>query len=102
MDRLKAAAVVVGVEERELLAAVDPVLGVVDIEHDAPGDLFEAVAEHFDHRGHHAFQRDGAGQVLQPADGRLRAQIAPLSGSRTTAILNAGSDLSRSQSLPSG
>ena len=62
MDRLKAAAVVVGVEERELLAAVDPVLGVVDIEHDAPGDLFYAVAEHFEHRRHHAFQRAGEGR----------------------------------------
>src|SRR5215211_7102426 len=50
VDRLEAAAVVVGVEQRQLLAAVNPVLGVVDVEHDAPGDLFEAVAEHLDHR----------------------------------------------------
>jgi hypothetical protein len=39
MDRLKAAAVVIGVEQRELLAAVNPVLGVVDVEHDALGHL---------------------------------------------------------------
>jgi hypothetical protein len=54
VDRLKAAAVVIGVEQRQLLAAVNPVLGVVDVEHDAAGDLFEAVAEHLHHRPHHA------------------------------------------------
>ena len=75
VDRQKAAAVVVGVEQRELLAAVNPVLGVVDVEQDAPGYLVEAVAEQLDHRRHHAFERGRAGQVLQPADGRLRAQI---------------------------
>ena len=36
VDWHKAAAVVVRIEERELLAAVNPVLGVVDIEQDAP------------------------------------------------------------------
>ena len=77
VDRQEAAAVVMGVEQRELLPAVDPVLGVVDVEHDAPGHLFEAVAEQLDHRRHHALERDRAGQVLQPADGRLRAQIGP-------------------------
>ncbi len=80
MDRLKAAAVVIGVEQRELLAAVNPVLGVVDIEHDTAGNLFEAVAEHLDHRRHHALERGRAGQVLQPADGRLRAQIGAALG----------------------
>ncbi len=75
VDRQEAAAVVVGVEQRELLAAVNPVLGVVDVEHDAPGHLLEAVAEQLDHRRHHALERGRAGQVLQPADGRLRAQI---------------------------
>ena len=34
VDRQEAAPVVVGVEERELLVTVDPVLGVVDVEHD--------------------------------------------------------------------
>ena len=77
VDRQKTAAVVVRVPQRELLAAVNPILGVVDIEQDAPRHLFEAVAEQLDHRGHHAFERARAGQVLQPADGRLRAQIGP-------------------------
>ena len=75
VDRQKAAAVVVRIEQRELLAAVNPVLGVVDIEQDAPRYLLEAVAEQLDHRRHHAFERGRAGQVLQPADRRLRAQI---------------------------
>jgi hypothetical protein len=75
VDRQKAAAVVVRIEERELLTAVNPVLGVVDIEQDAPGYLLEAVAEQLDHRRHHALERGRARQVLEPADRRLRAQI---------------------------
>jgi hypothetical protein len=46
VDRLKAAAVIVRVEQRELLSAMNPVLGVVDVEHDTPGYLLETVAEH--------------------------------------------------------
>jgi hypothetical protein len=61
--------------QRQLLAVVHPVLGVVDVEQDAPRHLGEAVAEQIHHRRHHAFKRGRAGQVLQPADGRLRAQI---------------------------
>ena len=71
VDRLEATAVVIGVEQRELLTAVNPVLGVVDVEQDALGDLFEAVAEQLDHRRHHALERDRAGQVLKPRHGRL-------------------------------
>jgi hypothetical protein len=63
------------VEQRELLPAMHLVLGVVDVEHDAFGNLREAVAEQVDHRRHHALERDRAGQVFQPADGGLRAQI---------------------------
>lgn len=74
VDRLKAAAVVIGVEQRQLLAAVNPVLGV-DVEQDTARHLLKAVAEHLDHCRHHTFERGRAGQVLQPADGRLRAQI---------------------------
>jgi hypothetical protein len=60
VDRQKAAAVVVRIEERELLAVVNPVLGVVDIQQDAPGYLLEAVAEQLDHRRHHAIERGRA------------------------------------------
>jgi hypothetical protein len=74
VDRQKATAVVVRIEQRELLAAVHPVLGVVDVEQDAPGDRLEAVAEQPDHRRHHAFEHARAGKVFQSVDGRLRAQ----------------------------
>jgi hypothetical protein len=68
------------VEERELLAAVDPVLGVVDVEHDPPRHLLEAVAEQLDHRRHHPLERGDRGQVLEPRHGRLRAQVRPALG----------------------
>jgi hypothetical protein len=73
VDRQETAAVVVGVEQRELLTAVNPVLSVVDIKQDASRHRLEAVAEQLDHRRHHAFERGRAGQILQPADRRLRA-----------------------------
>jgi hypothetical protein len=60
VDRQEAT-VVRGVEQRELLAAVNPVLGVVAVQHDPPRHLREAVAEQLDHRRHHALQRDRAG-----------------------------------------
>ncbi len=44
------------------------------------GTVFEAVAEQLDHCCHHTFERNPAGQVLQPADGRLRAQIGAAVG----------------------
>jgi hypothetical protein len=69
-----------GVEQRQLLAAVDPVLGVVDVEHDAVRHLGEAVAEQLDHRRHHPLQRDRSGQVLEPAHGRLRAELGAALG----------------------
>jgi hypothetical protein len=80
LDRQEAAAVVVGVEQRELLAAVDRIAGVIDVEHDPPRHLGEAVAEQLDHRRHHPLERGGRGQVLEPAHGRLRAQVRPALG----------------------
>jgi hypothetical protein len=77
VDGLEAAAVMMRVEHGKLLLAVGPVLGVVDVEHDAPGHLFEAVAEQLDHRRHHALERDRTGQVLKPRHGRLGTQIGP-------------------------
>ena len=65
VDRQKAAAVVVGVEQRQLLAPVHPVERVVDIEQDASRHLLEAVAEEVDHRssvGDRSDPRSGAGQ----------------------------------------
>jgi len=71
------------IEQRESLAAMHFVLGVVDVEHDALGDLREAVAEQVDHHRHLALERERTGQVLQPADGRLRAQVGPAVGQAT-------------------
>jgi hypothetical protein len=76
MDRHEAAVVVMRIEQGELLLAVGPVLGVVDIEHDAPGYGIETVAEQLHHRCHHTLERDRAGQVLKPRHGRLRAEIS--------------------------
>jgi hypothetical protein len=48
VDRQEAAAVVVGVEQRELLAAVNAILGIVDVEHDPLRHVVETVAEQRD------------------------------------------------------
>ncbi len=56
VDGLEAVAVVMGVEQRQLLAAVDRVVGIVDVEHDAFRHAGEAVAEQIDHRQSHARQ----------------------------------------------
>ena len=57
VDRQEAAAVVVGMEERQLLLAVHPVDGIVDVQNDAPRHLRKAVAEQLDHGRHHALER---------------------------------------------
>ena len=102
VDRQEAAAVVVGMEQRQLLAAVDAILGVVDVEHDAARHLGEAVAEQLDHRRHHPLER-GGGRAGSPAGTWSAASTdrPPLSGSRPTAILKAGSARRASQSLAS-
>ena len=102
MDRQKAAAVVMRVEQRELLAAMHCVFGIVDVEQDAPRHRIETVAEHGDHRCHHAFERDRTGRFSSRLMVGCEHRSAPLSGGRPSAILKAGSDLSASQSLPSG
>jgi hypothetical protein len=56
VNRQEAPAVVIGVEQGELLTAVLGVLGVVDIKHDAGRHLLEAIAEQVYH-GHHALER---------------------------------------------
>ena len=45
-----------------------------------PRHLREAVAEQLDHGRHHPLERGGAGQVLEPAHGRLGAQVRPALG----------------------
>ena len=66
------------VEQAKLLAAMHGIEGVIDIEHDAPRHLAEALAIVLDHGVPHAQQRTCIGQVLGARDGRLRAQVAPV------------------------
>ena len=68
--------VIMGVEQPKLLAAVDGVEGVVDVERDPLRHPPERGAIEIDHGPAHAQQRPLARQVLQPRDGRLRAQRA--------------------------
>ena len=76
VDRQEAASVVVGVEQRELLAAVHRVAGVVDVERDGRGRGGEGAAEEIDQRRGHPCHLKPRGRVFQPAHGRLRAQGA--------------------------
>ncbi len=73
-DRLEAVRVVVGVEQSQLLIAMNSIEGVVDVEHDAPRHLPEAGAVEPDHGPRHAQQGPCPGQVLQARDSRLRAE----------------------------
>jgi hypothetical protein len=95
VDRQEAPLVMAGVEQRELLPAMHRVAGVVDVEHDPPRDFLEAVAEQLDHGGHHPLQGGGAGQVLQPGHGRLRAQVLVALGQAPDRHLEARVDAQR-------
>ena len=75
VDGLEAIVVIMGVEQRQLLAAVDGIVGVVDIEHDALGNALEAGAEQIDQRQPHASQFAPRRRVLEPGQGRLAHQI---------------------------
>jgi hypothetical protein len=70
-DRLKAVLVIMGVEQRQLLAAVDGVERVVDVERDPFGNLGERAAIKIDHGAAHPHERTRVRQVLQPRDRRL-------------------------------
>ena len=75
MDGLEAIVVVMGVEQRQLLAAVDPVGGIVDVEHDARRHRIEAVTEQIDQGQSHACQLAPRRHVFQPRQGWLAHQI---------------------------
>ena len=64
------------IEQAQLLAAVNRIERVVDIQHDPLGNLGIGLAVEVDHGAPHAQQRAGVGQVLQPRDRRLRTQFA--------------------------
>ena len=73
-NRLETVFVVMRIEQPQLLAAVNRVERVVDIEHDALGNLPERLAIKIDHGATHAQQGAGVGHVLDPGDGRLRTR----------------------------
>jgi hypothetical protein len=75
-DGLKAVFVLMRVEQPQLLAAMDRVERVVDVERDPFGTLGERLAIEIDHRAAHSQQRANVRQVLQPRDRRLRAEFA--------------------------
>ncbi len=75
-DGLKAVFVVMRVEQPQLLAAMDRVERVVDVEGDPFGNLVKGFAIEIDHRAAHPQQGANLRQIFQPRDRRLRAQFA--------------------------
>ena len=103
VDRQEAVPAVVGVEQRELLAAVDPVLGVVDVEHDPAAAPRSKLSQNSSTMA--AIIRLSAVTVGRFSSRHMvgcEHRSVPLSGARPTAILNAGSARSASQSFASG
>jgi len=74
VDRQEAALLVVTVPERQLLAAVHDVQRVVDVEHDLVRRRRKRGAELVDQGRRHVHGLPAARHVLQPAQGRLRAE----------------------------
>ena len=56
VDGLEAVLVIMGVEPRQLLATVDGIVGIVDVEDDALGNTVEAFAKQIDYGQPHARQ----------------------------------------------
>ena len=81
-DGLKSVFVVVGVEQPQLLAAVDRVERVVDVERDPFGNFGERPAVKVDHRATHPHEGANVRQVLQPRDRRLVHPLAALEAQR--------------------
>ena len=90
VDRLEAGAVVVRVEECELLLAMHGIVGVVDVEHDCAGRSREAAAVEIDLAEPDARQRTPVGQVLEPGQRRLAHQIAAAVGCAADGDLQGG------------
>ncbi len=59
------------IEEPQLLAAMDRIERVIDVERDPFWDLPEGIAIKIDHRAGHAQQGASVGQVLQTGDDGL-------------------------------
>jgi len=75
VDRQKAALIVVRIEERKLLVAVDDIDGVVNVERHRRWRGGVAGAIEIDHDPHQADKVAQRGRVLPARDGGLRAQI---------------------------
>ena len=76
MDRQEAAFAVMGVEQRELLGAVDDIDGVVDVQRHLARRACVAGAIDIDHGVAHRRHLMARRRVLPARDGRLRTQIA--------------------------
>ena len=74
-NRLKSVFVVVGVEQPQLLAAVDRIERVVDVERDPFGNRRKGLAIEIHHRAAHPQQGANVGQIFQPRDRRLRTEF---------------------------
>ena len=90
MDRLEAGAVVVRVEQCQLLLAVHGIVGVVDVEHDACRRAAKAPAVEIDLTEADAGERAPAGEVLQPRQCRLAHQVGAGLGCTTNGDLQRG------------
>ena len=90
------------VEQRELLTAMHFVLGVVDLEHDALGNLGELSQNRSIIAAIMRLSAIGPGRFSSRLMVGCEHRAGPLSGRRPTASLNAGSRRIASQSLASG
>ncbi len=94
-DRLKTISVVMRFEEPQLLAAMDRIERVVDVERDPFRDLPDGFAIKIDHRAAHAQKGASVGQVLQTGD------VDCEHSSKSSTNLNMGSPRRLEASLPS-
>ena len=75
VDRQEAALVVMGIEQRQLLMAMDDIAGIVDVERDGTRRLWIGIHPRIDERicqPDHILQ---AGRVFEPRQSRLRTEV---------------------------
>jgi len=90
MDGQKAALIIMGIEQRQLLVAMDDVDSVVDVERHRLGWVGTALTVDVDHGPHQPDDLTQGGRVLPTRDGRLRAQIRSAVGQPISGELEAG------------
>ena len=90
-----------GMEQRQLLAAVNPIFGIVDVEHDRRGTSSKLSQNSSTIAAIIRFSAIGPGRFASRHMVGWEHKSAPRSGSRPTAILKAGSARRASQSLAS-